>query len=365
MKKHLHKVSHIGKAPIRAAGRLRKVARRSTEQEELSVIPRITNETLAMHRQEVLKGAKKFIYPLQHSKHKVVLISTGLGIVAVVTFTVYLTLALYRFQHATDFLYRVTKAIPFPIAKVKGQYVAYENYLFELNHYKHYYETQQKVDFASESGKQQLAEAKKQLLQQVIDKAYIKSYAKEKNISVSKQEIDKQIAVLRDNSRLGGSNKVYVEVLRSWYDWSEADFERQIADQLLAQKLVASLDKETADRVAVAYQELGNGKDFGELAATNNDDATAKAVKGDIGFIDKAARDVGPLTAEALYSLGAVNEYTKQPIELGYAKEIVKYTEEKDGKRRASHILFYYKEINQFLNEYKDKNKSRQYVTLK
>ena len=40
---------------------------RSLEQ-AIRGIPRITNETVAEHREEVLSSARKYIYPLQHSR---------------------------------------------------------------------------------------------------------------------------------------------------------------------------------------------------------------------------------------------------------------------------------------------------------
>src|SRR4051794_32643110 len=91
-------------------------------------VPRITNETVAEHREKVLGSARKYIYPLQHSKHKIVLISTGLFIAALIAFFTYCTLSLYRFKSTSGFLYGVTKVMPFPIAKAGPDFVAYENY---------------------------------------------------------------------------------------------------------------------------------------------------------------------------------------------------------------------------------------------
>src|SRR5690554_766393 len=124
-------------------------------------VPRITNETVAAHRDEVLNSARKYIYPLQHSKHRIVLISTTLVIAAVVIFFTYCTLALYRYHDTSTFLYRVTQVIPFPIARAGGRFVAYENYLFEVRRYKHYYETQLQVDFSVPKDKEQLDQSKR------------------------------------------------------------------------------------------------------------------------------------------------------------------------------------------------------------
>ena len=57
--------------------------------EALETLPRITNETVTEHREEVLSTARKYIYPLQHSKHRVVLISTSILSAAVVVFFVF------------------------------------------------------------------------------------------------------------------------------------------------------------------------------------------------------------------------------------------------------------------------------------
>ena len=145
-------------------------------------VPRITNETVAEHREEVLSSARKYIYPLQHSKHKIVLISTGLFIVALVGFFTYTTVALYRLKSYSTFLYGVTQVIPLPVAKAGPNFVAYENYLFQLKHYIHYYQNQQKLDFNSTSGKQQLTQFKQRALTEVVNDAYVKELAKEHHI---------------------------------------------------------------------------------------------------------------------------------------------------------------------------------------
>src|SRR6185437_11490773 len=145
--------------------------------EAIQTLPRITNDTIAAHREEVIGSARKYIYPLRHSKHKAVIISASLFVVFVVGFFVYVTLSLYRFHSSSSFLYRVTQVMPFPVAKVGPSWVDYENYLFELRHYEHYYQVQQKVDFSSQAGQQQLDSYKKQAMDQIINDALVKQLA--------------------------------------------------------------------------------------------------------------------------------------------------------------------------------------------
>src|SRR6266536_6209900 len=134
---------------------------------------RVTNETIAARREEVLGSARKFIYPLQASKHRVVRLSVGIFIVAVVGFFGFCLLELYKFQSTSPFTYGVTRVLPFPIAIVSKSFVSYDSYLFELRHYMHYYETQQSVDFGSKAGQQQLAVFKKRSLDQAVQNDYV------------------------------------------------------------------------------------------------------------------------------------------------------------------------------------------------
>src|SRR5882757_2733849 len=57
--------------------------------EAIQNLPQITNETVAEHREEVLSSARKYIYPLSHSKHRVVVVTAGLLVTAIIVFFAY------------------------------------------------------------------------------------------------------------------------------------------------------------------------------------------------------------------------------------------------------------------------------------
>lgn len=325
---------------------------------------RITNDTVAEHRDEVLGRARKYIYPLRQSKHKLVVISISLFLIAVVAFFSYCTLALYKFKSDSPFLYKVTQVIPFPAARSGSDFVAYENYLFEINHYTHYYRTQQSLDFNTDAGKQQLQEFKKRALDKVINDAYVKELAKQRNITVSDREVEDEITIVRNQNRLGANDKEFQSVLRDFWNWSENDFKRSLKSQLLSQKVVAALDTDTQGRANAAIAQLKNGKDFATLASEVTEDPTGKATGGDFGFaLDKTNRDVNPTTIEELFKLKD-GEYSGV-INTGNGLEIVKRVKtETDGKVRASHIVFNFKDINDYTNVLKDQQKTRVYLRL-
>lgn len=322
---------------------------------------RITNDTVAEHREQVLGQARKYIYPLRQTKHKLVVVSITLFLIAVVAFFTYCTLALYKFKSNSKFLYRVTQVIPFPAARSGSDFVAYEDYLFEINHYTHYYQTQQNLDLNSDAGKQQLAEFKKRALDKVINDSYIKELAARKNILVSDRELDDRIAVVRNQNRLGANDKEFQNVLKDFWNWSENDFKRSLKSQILSEKVVSAYDTGTHERARTALAQLKGGKDFATLAAEISEDPISKASKGDYGSIEKTNRDISPVVTNALFRLKD-SEYSG-PIETEYGIEIVKNLQtQPDGKIRAAHIAFNFKDINDYTNELKDQKKTRAYL---
>ena len=341
--------------------RLQKLRRRPQTSSEVS--RRVTNDNIAHHREEVLKGARKFIYPLRRSKRRLVVLSFSIFIVALVGFFVYCTLALYKFKQSSDFLYNVTRVIPFPVARIGSDFISYENYLFEVRHYTHYYQKQQDIDFASEAGQEQLVDFKRQAVQKVINDAYVKRIAKEKGISVSNQELEDTITATRNQNRLGSNEQEFEAVLKDFWGWSQNDFRRSLRQQLLTQKVIAALDTETSAKANDALAKLKAGKDFAELAREVSEDLSTKDGGGEYPtLIDQRNRDIPPKTVQALFSL-APGQYS-EVVNFGYGLEIVKTLEVKGDQIKGAHIQFNFKDITSYLNEYKEKNPSRGYVSF-
>jgi len=336
------------------------------EQAESGVVPRITNENVAEHREEVLSGARKYIYPLQHSKHRIVIWTTSLVILTILVFMSSTVFLLYRRQTTSGFMYQVTKVLPFPIARSGSMLVAYENYLFELRHYIHYYETQQKLSFETEAGQDQLASYKKRALEDVVNLAYTKIIAKEKGISVSAEEIDEQIRIAREQKRLGSSDDIFEDVLREYWNWSMDDFRRSLNDELLVQKVTRTLDEETEEKAKTALARLSAGEDFGAIAKEFSDEEATREANGEFGFVDPTNRNVSQQTVDTLLglSVGQHSGITITPYESGYALEIVKNLEDVGNGARGARIVFKLKDINGVLNERKDQKPYRLYVSL-
>jgi len=362
MKKKLkHILSKRPSMRMPRAPRLGKKEPEKSLEQAIQGIPRITNETVAEHREEVLSSARKYIYPLQHSAHRVVLISSSLLIMVVVVFFTYCMLSLYKFHSSSTFIYRVTQVIPFPIAKAGSRYVAYENYLFELRHYIHYYQTQQRVDFSSDSGKQQLEEFRKRAMDRVVDDAYVKELAEEHKIKVTDRELDDAIRLVRNQNRLGSNDQVFEDVLKEFWGWSVSDFKRELKQQMLTQKVVSTLDTDTHKRANDVFQQLKGGADFAALAKQYSDDTATKDNGGDYGFsISQSDRDLPPQVIDALFRLKPGE--TSDVINTGTSLEIIKLNEASGGKVRASHIMFTFKPVDTYIGPLKNKDKPHLFI---
>jgi hypothetical protein len=323
--------------------------------------PRITNETVAAHREEVLSSARKYILPLQHSKRQIVMITSTLFVVGVVVFFTYCTLALYKFHSTSTFLYRVTQVLPFPVANAGGHFVAYENYLFELRRYTHYYETQQKTDFNDAKNKDQLTAFRELALDKVVNDAYVKQLAQTNKVSVSNKEVDAEIELVRTQNRLGGSDKVFEDVLKDYWGWSAADFRRSLRTEMLAQKVAAKLDTTASAKANKALAELKAGADFAATAKRYSDDIDTKDRGGEFGYpIERTDRNLNAHVTDALFKLkpGQFSDV----VQAGDHLEIVRVIEVNGSKVRAAHVAINYQDLTKPINDLKEKHKAKVYI---
>jgi hypothetical protein len=334
------------------------------EAKEDASIPRITNDNVSEHREEVLSGAKKYMYPLQHSKHRIVILSTSIFLLVVLAFSIFTALSLYRFESRSAFIYQVSRVLPLPIARTGATFVAYENYLFELNHYIHYYENQQQLSFDTEAGQAQLASYKERTINKVINDAYVKLLADELGLSVDPTEVDEQIRIAREQNRLGSSDEIFEDVLREYWDWSVADFRRSLGSELLAQKVIRASDIETEQRATEALARITAGEDFATIAAEYSDDLGTKETGGEFGLVNRSNRNVSQQTVDTLFNLGEgqTSGVVVVPYGTGYALAIIKNLGEQGDQRNGAHIIFQLKSLDEILNNRKEQQPYRLYM---
>ena len=331
--------------------------------EAFANVPKITNETVAEHREEVLASARKYIYPLQHSRKRIVFISSSIVVLAVVLFFVYVGVSLYKFQDTSGFIYGVSKVVPLPVAKVGNSWVSYESYLFELRRYMHYYQTQQQVNFATANGKKQLETYKKQAMNEVITNAYVVELAHKYGVSVSSQAVNNEVYLVRSQNRLGSSQTQFNEVLSDFWGWNENDFKRELSQQMLQQAVVAKLDINTNHQAQEALNQLQHGTDFATLASEVSQDETTKNNGGLFpSLIQRNDPNIAPQITQVLFSLkpGQISGI----INTGYTLEIVKVIQVEGDKVQAAHISFTLQPISTYISTLQKSQKPNYFIKI-
>jgi hypothetical protein len=358
------KLSKVIRRPLERAGRIAGRRPKITEEkvsDALSDVPRITNETVGEHREEVLSSARKYIYPLQHSKHSVVRISLGLLVLVIVAFFAFCGLGLYKLQATSGFMYDVTRVVPFPVAKTGKSWVSYEAYLFELRHNMHYYQTQQQANFSTKDGQAQLVRLKRQALAQVIQDSYVKQLAAQHDVSVSDQSVNNEVNLLRSENRLGSSPRALRDSLNAFFGWNESDFKRELKGELLTQAVVAKLDTATNARAQAALKQLLGGADFAGLAGQVSEDPATKGSGGQYpGPVTLNDSQVPPAITAELFRLkpGQISGI----INTGYTLDIVKLIDASGSNVHGAYIQFNFQPVATYTKPLQAKEPPHNYI---
>lgn len=224
-------------------------------------------EKVDERREEVLATGRKFKYPLQWTKHRIV-ISTIL--IATIVIAIIITggwLALYRFNMTDDMLFRITKILPVSVATVDGEAVKFSDYLMFYRSSITSIERQSgQVD--NESSIEALrAQYKRAALSEAEKYTYAVKLARENNITVSDEEVETEF---KRHLNIGGvdrSEDSFIKIIEDNFDLSKSEYERMLYLTLLKAKVEEQIDKNAsalADEVEKMLKE--NGGDYIKVA---------------------------------------------------------------------------------------------------
>lgn len=322
---------------------------------------RITNETVAQHRERILAGGRKFKYPLQYTKHRVLIISVGIFLVALIGLFSFASWQLYGAQNVSAFMYRLTTVVPFPVASVEGQWVNYGDYLRELRSSIHYFSTKEAVNFNSDDGKRQLEYQKRLALDKSTETAYIKKLARDNNVSVSRQEVNDFVKMQINSNKLGLTEDAYRQIIRNYYDWSLDEYKQSIHNQLLQKKVAAKIGTEERTKIDGFLSQLSSGADFAEVAK-QSEDSIAASRSGDIGVYNLADNDPhGLIAAAAQLQVGATSPII-EGVNGYYIVKVVEKPSEQEIKLSA--IFVSYKTLQQQLEKFRQEGKIDEFIDV-
>ena len=248
----------------------------------------VTNDTVAEHREKILAGGRKFKYPIQYSKHKVIINALIVVIIAMIGFGVWLVAMLYKAQSTDDFFYSVAKIVPLPVANVDGENVPYSDYLRRIRSAIFYKENQEKVDLNSADGKNEVSYLKRQELNKAEKLAYAAKIARERNITVSTEEVNDELQNnLKSSTGTTMSQEDYESnVLSQYFGWTIDDYKAEIRSSLLEKKVAFAVDAKAQDKINKIKKRLDAGEDFSAVAKDSSDDVITATNGGGVAAQD-------------------------------------------------------------------------------
>lgn len=208
---------------------------------------RITNETVAEHRERILAGGRKFKYPHQYVRHKLVINTIIISLATLLLVTLAGWLALYKFQNTSEFMYRITRVIPVPVADVDGEAVRYSDYLMRYRSQELWLRDKGQLGVSKKDDKRQLDFFKRQVMDGLEKDIYAQKRARALGITVSDQEVQATIDNNRHTATGEISQEVYDASTKDTLGYSPDEYRHIIRQALLRQKVAFAVDTKASD----------------------------------------------------------------------------------------------------------------------
>ncbi len=322
---------------------------------------RITNETVAEHRERILAGGRKFKYPVQYARHRLVINTIIISVIALILLIAVTWWQLYPAQNTNAFFYRLTQLIPLPVASVDGKSVEYQDYLMEYRSSIHWLERKSRgFSLDSRDGQAQARHFKRQSLDRAIEAAYAEKLAQKHNVSVSNKEIDEFIDKTLKSGTRKLSRQSYEAVLSDSYGVSTNEYRRIVKQALLKRKVSFAIDAAAKRKTELAKAALSKGQSFEDVFTKYSDESGLQATKGDVGFVSRSNQDQGLAATASKLQKGQVSEIIKGTD----AYYIVKLIDTKGDQVRYARIKVTLNAFKDQLSALKKDGKIKEYINV-
>lgn len=345
----------------RVMKKLRRFKKKSSASEQSS---RITNETVAEHRERILAGGRRFKYPVQYARHRLVINTIIISVVALVLIVAFAWWQLYPQQNTSTFFYRITRVLPLPVAVIDGQNVPYSAYLSAFRSQEHYLQAKEGVDLYTKENKQQLDFIKRKALDDAVADAYAVKIAKQHDISVSDSQVDDAIKRQRESRDGVTSQEAYDAIVLDHFNWTPAEAREVTKSRLLRQEVAYKIDDIAKSQRDDVLNRLKTEKDFDKVVAAIPAKGNAKVESGVAALVPGNNQDGGLAAAASKLSVGQVSDAFRSTTGDGYY--VVKNLEKSnDGRISYAYIKIPFTVFKAQLEAVKkDTNKFKEYIAV-
>lgn len=318
-------------------------------------------EKVEERREEVLATGRKFKYPLQWTKHRIVINTILITVIVVAMIVIGGWLALYRFGMTDEFLFRITKIFPVPVANVNSEKVLFSDYLMLYRSSITSIERQSGTQFDEESIGTLRAEYKRAALSDAEKYTYAANLAKELEITVSQEEITNEF---NRHLAIGGierSEEGFTKIIEDNFSLNKSEYERMLYLSLLKAKVEINIDS-TANQIAEKVESLlaENGNDYQAVAEALGDKIQYQETGG---LVDSKNIDGGRASEAMKLEPG---ESSGKFISMnGDGYYFVKLIKKTDTEVNFVSIKVPFTEFDQKFSALKDDNKINEYIEIK
>ena len=212
-------------------------------------------ERVEERREEVLATGRKFKYPLQWTKHRIVINTILISLITAALVVVSGWFALYQAGMTDDLLFRITKIIPLSVADVNSEKVPFSDYLMLYRSSMTSIERQSGSQFDEGSIEELRAEYKRGALTESEKYALANQIATEQGIAVSDEEID---AEFDRHLKIGGidrSEESFMKIVEENFGLNKDEYRRMLYLGLLKAKVSIAID-DKANKLASRVESI-------------------------------------------------------------------------------------------------------------
>lgn len=324
---------------------------------------RITNETVAEHRERILAGGRRFKYPVQYARHRLVINTIIISVVALLALTAFIWWQLYPQQNSSTLFYRITRVLPLPIASVDGQSVRYSDYLVGYRSQAHYLEFKEGVNLQSAENKAQVDFIKRKAMDDATADAYAAKLATQYGIKITEAQIDQALERQRQSRDGTASKETYDAIIRDHFDWTPEEAREVTERKLLRQEVAYHIDEQANKQKVSLEKLLATESDFDKIALTLGGNGDAKVVSSVTPLVPSNNQDGGLAIAAAALKKGEISPIFRSTSGDGYY--VVKLLDsDSTGRISYAYIKVPLTVFNVQLSEITKQDKIKEYISV-
>lgn len=322
--------------------------------------PTTEREKVEQRREEVLAQGRKFKYPMQYAKHKLIINTVVVAVIAIVLMVVAGWAMLYKVQDTGNMVYRITQVIPVPVAEVDGAKVRYSDYLMIYRSNLQAAEQQGGQLGEGEDAEMVRESYKEAAMEQAVMYTYALKLGREMDITVTEEEITQAFDEHRKVGGVERSEESFLKIVRDNFGMNRTEYRRMLYLTLMKSKVAQAVDTH-AQELVEQVEKLIVEKE-GDLWAVADELGVEVEYEATGQLVDNMNVDGGRSNKAMTLEVDQVSDKFLSSNGDGYY--YVKLAEKTDDQVNYSSIKITFSEFDLQVASLYDEGKVKEYITF-